>query len=237
MLELEGEIPPILVSLVHKEKDSHHMLDPSGNKQVKKDLEACKKMININMQRDLDYDKMTKEDRESLVGPARLSSLHRALKEIGNPRKTLIAIHSTIGELVEQLDDMLGGLASGDEEVIEGGAGLRGEEGDDEALSGIKLYKGETLLELTERWKLLQNKLYDEEKDTFDLSRVPDVHDNVRFDMLHNPHLGLTETLQKLYDLAKSMADCVVPLEYGITIEEKRDIGNKMCGTLLEKIK
>lgn len=62
------------------------------------------------------------------------------------------------------------------------------------------------------------------------------MHDNVRFDMLHNPHLGLTETLSKLYDLAKSMADCVVPQEYGITVEEKRDIGCKMCGTLLEKI-
>ena len=88
---------------------------------------------------------------------------------------------------------MLGELASGDEEVIEGGAGLKGKEDIDEALSGIKLYKarirvlllfysfyhrdlrgsnkffcyeqqGETLLELTERWKLLQNKLYDEEK-------------------------------------------------------------------------
>ena len=109
-----------------------------------------------------------------MVGPERLISLHRALKEIGNPRKTLIAIHSTIGKLVEQLDDMLGELASGDEEVIEGGAGLKGKEENDEALSGIKLYKGETLLELTERWKLLQNKLYDEEKDVFDLSRVPD---------------------------------------------------------------
>lgn len=106
---------------------------------------------------------------------------------------------------MEQLDEMLGELMSGDEERIEGGEGLKGKEGH-EALSGIKLYKGETLLELTERWKLLHNKLYDEEKDTFDLSRVPDVHDNVRFDMLHNPHLGLTETLQKLYVLAKSMA-------------------------------
>jgi inositol hexakisphosphate/diphosphoinositol-pentakisphosphate kinase len=157
-------------------------------------------------------------------------------KEVGNPRKTLLAIHSTIGKLVEQLDDMLGELVSGDEEVIEGGAGLKSKEEHDEALSGIKLYKGETLLELTERWKLLQNKLYDEEKDLFDLSRVPDVHDNVRFDMLHNPHLGLTSTLSTLYDLAKSMADCVVPQEYGITLEEKRDIGCKMCGTLLEKI-
>jgi inositol hexakisphosphate/diphosphoinositol-pentakisphosphate kinase len=189
------------------------------------------------MQRDVDYDKMTKEERESLVGPERLLSLHRALKEIGNPRKTLIAIHATIGQLVDQLDDMLGELLSGDEEVNEGGAGLKGKEGQEGALSGIKLYKGETLLELTERWKLLHNKLYDDETETFDLSRVPDVHDNVRFDMLHNPHLGLTETLQKLYDLAKSMADCVVPQEYGITVQEKRDIGAKMCHSLLEKIK
>jgi len=232
MLELEGDIPPILVSLVHKEKDSKHMLDPSGNKEVKMDLEKCKEMININMQKDVDYDKMTKEERESLVGPERLVSLHRALKEIGNPRKTLIAIHSTIGQLVEQLDEMLGELLSGDEEVT----AVAGREGLDEALSGIKLYKGETLLELTERWKLLYNRLYNEEEDKFDLSRVPDAHDNVRFDMLHNKHLGLTETLQKLYDLAKSMADCVVPQEYGITIEEKRDIGSKMCHTLLEKI-
>eukprot|EP00986_Skeletonema_menzelii_P017176 scaffold18049_cov117-Skeletonema_menzelii.AAC.2 len=237
MLELEGDLPPILVSLVHKEKDSQHMLDPSGHKDVKADLEKCKEKINANMQRDVDYDKMTKEERESLVGPERLLSLHRALKEVGNPRKTLIAIHSTIGQLVDQLDDMLGALLSGDEEVNEGGAGLKGKEGQEGALSGIKLYKGETLLELTERWKLLQNKLYDDESETFDLSRVPDVHDNVRFDMLHNPHLGLTETLQKLYDLAKSMADCVVPQEYGITVQEKRDIGAKMCHSLLEKIK
>jgi len=89
------------------------------------------------MQRDIDYDTMTNEDRENLVGPERLTSLHRALKEVGNPRKTLLAIHSTIGQLVEQLDDMLGELASGDEEVIEGGAGLKGKEETDEALSGV----------------------------------------------------------------------------------------------------
>jgi len=55
--------------------------------------------------------------------------------------------------------------------------------------------------------------------------------------MLHNPHLGLTITLTKLYELAKVMADCVVPQEYGTTIAEKRSIGTKMCGALLEKIK
>lgn len=50
---------------------------------MKKDLDKCKEMINKNMQRDVDYDSMSKEERESLVGPERLTSLHRALQEIG----------------------------------------------------------------------------------------------------------------------------------------------------------
>ena len=236
LLELEGEITPILVSLVHKERNSHHMLDPSGNKEVKKELEACKIEVNRNLQRDFDVDEVNPETVEEVIGPSDMKSLHDALRLVRNPRKTLFAIRAAIGELLEQLDDMLGFITSDMENKFEGGEGLKGDEDIDEALSGIKLYKGETLLELTERWRLLYNKMYDEEEDEFDLSRVPDVHDNVRFDMLHNPHLGLTSTLEKLYKLAKSMADCVVPQEYGTTIEQKRSIANKMCGALLEKL-
>ena len=46
MLELEGELPHILVSLVHKEKESIHMLDPSGNKEVKEEPERYKTRVN-----------------------------------------------------------------------------------------------------------------------------------------------------------------------------------------------
>jgi len=138
---------------------------------------------------------------------------------------------------LRKLEVMLGGLSAEVEDVIEGGAGLRSSFRHEEVLSGIKLYKGETLRELFDRWKFVADKLYDEENNQFDLSTIPDVHDNVRFDMLHNPHLGLTETLSKLYELAKDFADCVVPQEYGVTIEEKRGIGSRMCHTLMEKIK
>ena len=233
LLELEGEIPPILVSLVHKEKDSIHMLDPSGNKEVKKELEICKSKINENLQKDCDFDETTVSEHEEIGGPIELLSIHKALQEVGNPRKALFAIRNAMGKLLEQLDEMLGLLTSGDESRAEDTKLY------ESALSAvhIKLYKGETLLELTERWRLLYRKFYDEDSDTFDLSRVPDVHDNVRFDMLHNPHLGLTETLESLYNMAKIMADCVVPQEYGTTILEKRSIGQKMCRALLDKIK
>ncbi|KAL3906838.1 MAG: hypothetical protein SGARI_003824 [Bacillariaceae sp.] len=151
---------------------------------------------------------------------------------------------------------MLGMMGSGDEMRNEGGEGLKGESDDDMALSisgayirtfltflsialrsGVKLYKGETLLELTERWRFIYKRLYDADEDRFDLSRIPDVHDNVRFDVLHNPHLGLTSTLERLYSLAKSMADSVVPQEYGTTLAEKRSVGIKICSPLLEKIR
>lgn len=87
-----------------------------------------------------------------------------------------------MGELLSQLDEMLDALGSGDETRNEGGEGLKGEDDQDLALSGVKLYKGETLLELTERWRFIYDKLYDSETDTYDLSRIPDVHDNVRFE-------------------------------------------------------
>ena len=174
LLELEGEIPPILVSLVHKENESIHMLDPSGNKEVKMELDECKDKVNANLQRDVEFSETSTAEHAQLVGPEEISSLHDALKAVGNPRQCLFKIHNTIGELLSQLEEMLGLISSGDENQLDG----EGLQGDDEnlALSGVKLYKGETLLELTERWRFIHSRLYDEDKDTFDLSRIPDVH-------------------------------------------------------------
>jgi inositol-hexakisphosphate/diphosphoinositol-pentakisphosphate 1-kinase len=185
LLELEGDLPPILVSLVHKEKGSMHMLDPSGNQEVKKELDECKEKITANLQRNINVATAPDEDLELLVGPKELTSLRRALDEVGNPRDALFKIHKTMGELLAQLQEMWCGLTNGEQNCHrnnEQGEGVRGECESDLALSGVKLYKGETLLELTERWRFIYDRLYDESTDTFDLSKIPDVHDNVRFE-------------------------------------------------------
>lgn len=239
LLELEGEIPPILVSLVHKEKGSMHMLDPSGDKDVKLELDECKEKISMNLQEDIDWRDMTEEDRVRLVGPPNITSMREALARVRNPRKTLQSIYETMGTLIKELEDMLHGSKCGADEKIpeDGEIPHRESEDADAQLSGVTLYKGETLLELTERWRFIYERLYDTETDTFDLTRIPDVLDNVRFDVLHNPNLCLTSTLHKLYSLAKNMADTVVPQEYGTTLAEKRSVGIKVCSPLLEKIR
>lgn len=238
LLDLEGDIPPILVSLVHKEKGSMHMLDPSGDKDAKLELDEYKEKISVHLQEDIDWEDMTEEDRVRLVGPPEVTSLRNALAKVGNPRKTLRSIYETMGTLIAELEEMLGKcMDSGGEGNCDAVIPKGDNEDADAQLSGVKLYKGETLLELTERWRFIYKRLYDAETDKFDLTRIPDVLDNVRFDVLHNPHLGLTSVLHKLYSLAKAMADTVVPQEYGTTIAEKRSVGIKVCSPLVEKIR
>jgi inositol-hexakisphosphate/diphosphoinositol-pentakisphosphate 1-kinase len=158
-----------------------HMLDPSGNKEVKMILDEIKDKITANLQKDIDVAQASEEDLELLVGPKEIVSLREAIREIGNPRKALDKIYETMRELIRQLSEMLEEMCSGDERRMDG-EGLKGESEIDSALSGVKLYKGETLLELTERWRFIFDRLYNEVDDRYDLSRIPDVHDNVRFE-------------------------------------------------------
>ena len=70
----------------------------------------------------------------------------------------------------------------------------------------------------------------------YDLTKVPDVYDMIRYDVLHNSHLNL-EGMNELFHLSMAFADCVVPQEYGIHETDKRTIGSKLCGPLLQKIR
>jgi inositol-hexakisphosphate/diphosphoinositol-pentakisphosphate 1-kinase len=192
-------------------------------------LDECKERITANLQRVVDWRDTTEEERNQMVGPAILHSMRDALAEVGNPRAALMDIYKTMGNLIEQLEEMLGLIGSNDEERIEGGEELKGHDEDDVALiNGVKLYKGETLLELTERWKF-DSTIQMKTSLTYLLFQM--------FTTMYNPHLGLSSTLEKLYEIAKSMADCVVPQEYGTTIAKKRSVGVNICGPLLEKIR
>lgn len=115
-----------------------------------------------------------------------------------------------------------------------------------------------------ERWKKLLCDFYRVRKDRFDLSKVPDVFDCAKHDVLHNADLGIVAVgplappfpsscprqsakshppthapaqLRPLYDVAKALADVVIPQEYGITAEDKQAIGVSIACDLVRKLR
>jgi hypothetical protein len=97
------------------------------------------------------------------------------------------------------------------------------------------LYLNETLDLMFDRWNQISKDFYSTKAGKYDLTKVPDVYDMVKYDLLHNSHLGLNG-IEELHKLAAAFENCVVPQEYGSDPVEKRYIGSKMCSALLEKI-
>ncbi|KAF3772276.1 Inositol hexakisphosphate and diphosphoinositol-pentakisphosphate kinase [Nymphaea thermarum] len=85
------------------------------------------------------------------------------------------------------------------------------------------------------RWKKLERDLYNERKERFDITQIPDVYDSSKYDLLHNSHLNL-ESLDELFKVAQLLADGVIPNEYGINPSQKLKIGSKIARRLLGKI-
>ncbi|KAK9682433.1 hypothetical protein RND81_10G073300 [Saponaria officinalis] len=85
------------------------------------------------------------------------------------------------------------------------------------------------------RWRKLVRDLYNERKERYDITHIPDVYDSCKFDLLHNSHLNL-EGLDELFKVAQLLADGVIPNEYGINPKQKLKIGSKIARRLLGKV-
>eukprot|EP00803_Ostreobium_quekettii_P004618 evm.model.scf_439.9 EVM.evm.TU.scf_439.9 scf_439:61654-74618(+) len=93
---------------------------------------------------------------------------------------------------------------------------------------------GERPLLLYDRWRKLSRSFYNRTRDSFDISKVPDIYDSVKYDAIHNQHLDLK--LEELYETARALAVGVVPNEYGVLPEEKLRIGSQISSLLLGKL-
>ncbi|CAL0299014.1 unnamed protein product [Lupinus luteus] len=85
------------------------------------------------------------------------------------------------------------------------------------------------------RWKKLERDLYNERKERFDITQIPDVYDSCKYDLLHNAHLNL-DGLDELFEVAQALADGVIPNEYGINPKQRLKIGSKITRRLLGKL-
>lgn len=101
--------------------------------------------------------------------------------------------------------------------------------------SKIKLYQNEDIGLMLERWKKLERDFRHPRTGIFDVSKIPDLYDSIKYDAQHNAQLQIP-VMDELYETSKQIADLVIPQEYGITKEEKLNISHGYCVPLLRKI-
>ncbi|XP_005866487.1 PREDICTED: inositol hexakisphosphate and diphosphoinositol-pentakisphosphate kinase 2 isoform X4 [Myotis brandtii] len=207
LLALEGELTPILVQMV-KSANMNGLLDSDSDS-----LSSCQQRVKARLHEILQKDRdFTTEDYEKLT-PSGSISLIKSMHLIKNPVKTCDEVYSLIQSLTSQIRHRM----------------------EDPKSSDIQLYHSETLELMLRRWSKLE-KDFKTKNGRYDISKIPDIYDCIKYDVQHNGSLKLEDTME-LYGLSKALADIVIPQEYGITKAEKLEIAKGYCTPLVRKIR
>ncbi|XP_029524480.1 inositol hexakisphosphate and diphosphoinositol-pentakisphosphate kinase 2 isoform X15 [Oncorhynchus nerka] len=206
LLALEGELTPILVQMV-KSANMNGMLD-SDSESLTDCQQRVKARLHEIMQKDQDF---TEADYQKLA-PTGSPSLVNSMKIIGNPVRTCDQVYTLIQRLTSQIRKRL----------------------EDPKSADLQLYHSETLELMLQRWSKLERD-FRNKSGRYDISKIPDIYDCVKYDTQHNATLGLEDTLE-LFRLSRALADIVIPQEYGINKPEKMDIAQAYCLPLMKKI-
>uniref|UniRef100_A0A6P7F9R5 Inositol hexakisphosphate and diphosphoinositol-pentakisphosphate kinase n=1 Tax=Diabrotica virgifera virgifera TaxID=50390 RepID=A0A6P7F9R5_DIAVI len=209
LLALEGELTPILVQMV-KSANTNGLLDNDCDSSKYQNM--CKTRLHELMQIDRDF---TQEDREK-INPCNSTSIADAIEFIKNPVKCCKHVHELIKNLL----------------------GIVQIKKEDPKSRDAVLYHGETWELMGRRWGKIEKDFFTKNK-TFDISKIPDIYDCIKYDLQHNQHTLQFDQAEELYTYAKYLADIVIPQkkEYGLTSQEKLTIGQGICTPLLKKIK
>ena len=73
----------------------------------------------------------------------------------------------------------------------------------------LQLYHSESLELMLQRWSKLERD-FRMKSGRYDISKIPDIYDCVKYDKQHNASLGLEDTLE-LFRLSRALADIVIP--------------------------
>ncbi|WKX90663.1 hypothetical protein Q1695_009481 [Nippostrongylus brasiliensis] len=211
MLALEGELTPILMQMVKSANTDGLLDDDCHARDFQSDL---KSYLHQALQVDREW---TPEDYQAL-NPDGLKSINNAMEFIRNPKKMC---HEIAG-YVQRMCDII---------------------------AHNKYTKPHRTLYLNETWDLAQRRWGKELREfrrenkggdvEYDISKIPDIYDNIKYDMEHNPDLCVNNEgeFERMYLCVKNMADIVVPQEYGIRKDNKICVAQRVCTPLLKKIR
>ncbi|XP_048886099.1 inositol hexakisphosphate and diphosphoinositol-pentakisphosphate kinase 2-like isoform X10 [Brienomyrus brachyistius] len=206
LLALEGELTPILVQMV-KSANMNGLLDSDSDS-----LTGCQHRVKARlheiMQKDQDFGEVDFEKLAPTASPSLVSSM----KVVTNPVKTCDQVYTLIQSLTSQIRRRL----------------------EDPKSADLQLYHSESLELMLQRWSKLERD-FRMKNGRYDISKIPDIYDCIKYDVQHNASLGL-EDMQELFRLSRALADIVIPQEYGINKVEKLDIAYAYCLPLVKKI-
>jgi len=84
------------------------------------------------------------------------------------------------------------------------------------------------------RWEKLCEDLWDKKRRNWNISKVPEIHDAVKYDLIH--HKRLASGFAGLYAVSKRLSDVIVPREYGPDQLSRARIGGMVCQRLVRKL-
>ncbi|NWR78544.1 VIP2 kinase, partial [Centropus unirufus] len=207
LLALEGELTPILVQMV-KSANMNGLLDSDSDS-----LSSCQHRVKARLHEILQRDREFTADDYDKLTPSGSISLIKSMQFIKNPVKTCDKVYSLIQSLTSQIRQRM----------------------EDPKSADIQLYHSETLELMLRRWAKLE-KDFKTKNGRYDISKIPDIYDCIKYDVQHNGSLKLENTME-LYRLSKALADIVIPQEYGISKAEKLEIAKGYCTPLVRKIR
>ncbi|XP_051898360.1 inositol hexakisphosphate and diphosphoinositol-pentakisphosphate kinase 1 isoform X3 [Pristis pectinata] len=206
LLALEGELTPILVQMV-KSANMNGLLDSNSNS-----LSSCQHRVKARLHEIMQKDQVFTEEDYKKLAPTGSASLINSMKLIQNPVTTCDRVYSLVQSLTSQIKKRL----------------------EDPKSADLQLYHSETLELMLQRWLKLE-KDFRMKSGRYDISKIPDIYDCIKYDVQHNSALKLEDTLE-LFKLSKALADIIIPQEYGINKEEKLDIAYGYCLPLIKKM-
>ncbi|XP_078448771.1 inositol hexakisphosphate and diphosphoinositol-pentakisphosphate kinase 2-like isoform X6 [Lampetra planeri] len=207
LLALEGELTPILVQMV-KSANMNGLLD-SDHDSLSTCQQRVKQRLHDILQRDRDF----MDDDYTKLAPTASVSVIASMRSIRNPVQTCNQVYTLIQSLTSQIRKRM----------------------EDPKSSDIQLYHSETLELMLRRWCKLERD-FKLKNGRYDISKIPDIYDCIKYDTQHNAALALEDTTE-LHLLSKALADIVIPQEYGLSREEKLDIAFSYCQPLICKIR
>ncbi|KAF8681847.1 hypothetical protein HU200_045290 [Digitaria exilis] len=227
LLDLEGQLTPILVSLVSKDSS---MLDGLEDASTEMN-EAKARLHEIIISNAKAKDTVESAEFPWMVDGAGLPvNASQLLPKMAKLTKEVTAQVKLLAEGEDEKLALTSSFSKYDQAKALGKTTI------DVARIAAGLPCGsESFLLMFARWRKLERDLYNERKDRFDITQIPDVYDSCKYDLLHNAHLDL-EGLEELFKVAQTLADGVIPNEYGINPKQKLKIGSKIARRLLGKI-